>query len=109
MSSLCYYPLMSAHKEDTEPDRIARLHEAFGVMCSIARLVWREEAGGGTSGTTSTQNCWDGALLALRDTQGHLEGVWASPPHQERFGMLAELAWEAVSEPRSNVLHRLPT
>jgi hypothetical protein len=45
MSSLYHYPAMSALNEETEPDRVSRLHEAFGVMCAIARMIWREETG----------------------------------------------------------------
>ena len=107
MSSLCHYPTLSAHIEDTEPDRIARLHETFGIMCSIARLVWREEPGWSGPRAGAGRNRWDGAVLALRDTMGQLEVVWATPQHRERYGVLAELAWEAMSESRAKVVHKL--
>jgi hypothetical protein len=109
MSSLYRYPAMSAQNEETEPDRISRLHEAFGVMCAIARMVWREEIGYGETEPGPTHTRWDGAVIALRDTRGHLEVIWASAHHRDRYGVLAELAWEAMSEPRANVDHRLPT
>jgi hypothetical protein len=109
MSSLHRYPTISAHNEETEPDRISRLHEAFGVMCAIARMVWREETGLSASEPGLIHTRWDGALIALRGTSGQLEVVWASADHRERFGVLAELAWEAMSESRTNVVHRLPT
>ena len=108
MSSLYHYPTMSALNEETELDRVSRLHEAFGVMCAIARMVWREETGYDASSATSANVRWDGAVIALRDTRGHLEVIWASAAHQKRYGVLAELAWEAMSEPRANVDHRLP-
>ena len=109
MSSLHQYPAISAHNEETEPDLITRLHEAFGVMCAIARMVWRDETGFGVGEPGLTHTRWDGALIALRDTRGQLEVIWASADHQERYGVLAELAWEAMSESRANVVHRLPT
>ncbi|WP_262265880.1 hypothetical protein [Microvirga yunnanensis] len=109
MSSLHQYPAISAHNEETEPDRISRLHEAFGVMCAIARMVWREETGYGSTEPGLIHTRWDGAVIALRDTSGQLEVIWASGDHRDRFGVLAELAWEAMSEKRTNVVHRLPT
>jgi hypothetical protein len=109
MSSLYHYPSMSALNEETEPDRVSRLHEAFGVMCAIARMVWREETGYDASATASSKIRWDGAVIALRDTRGHLEVIWASAAHRDRYGVLADLAWESMSEPRANVDHRLPT
>jgi hypothetical protein len=109
MSSLHQYPSISAHNEETEPDRISRLHEAFGVMCAIARMVWREEKGYGSTEPGLIHARWDGALIALRDTSGQLEVIWASADHRYRFGVLAELAWEAMSESRTKVVHRLST
>ncbi|EIM31178.1 hypothetical protein MicloDRAFT_00001680 [Microvirga lotononidis] len=53
MSSLYHYPAMSALNEETEPDRVFRLHEAFGVMCAIARMIWREETGYDASSAAS--------------------------------------------------------
>jgi hypothetical protein len=109
MSSLHQYPAISAHNEETEPDRISRLHQAFGVMCVIARMVWPEETGSGSIEPGLIHTRWDGALIALRDISGQLEVIWASADHRDRFGVLAELAWEAMSESRTNVVHRLPT
>jgi hypothetical protein len=109
MSSLYHYPTMSALNEETEPDRVCRLHEAFGVMCSIARMIWREETGYDANSAASGTVRWDGSVIALRDIRGHLEVIWASAPHQQRYGVLAELAWEAMSEPRANVSHHLPS
>ena len=107
MSSLYHYPRMSACNGGTEPDRLDRLHEAFGIMCSIARLVWREEPGWISPAEDLARIRWDGSVMALRDTKGWLEVTWCSPEHRERFGALAELAWEAMSEPRSNVTHKI--
>ena len=108
-SSLHQYPAISAHKEATEPDRNSRPHEGFGVMCAIARMVWREETGYGFTEPGLIHTRWDGALIALRDTSGQIEVIWASAEHRKRFGVLAELGWEAMSESRTNVVHRLPT
>lgn len=58
MSSLHQYPAISAHNEETEQDRISRLHEAFGVMCAIARMVWREETGYGSTEPGLTHTRW---------------------------------------------------
>ncbi|WP_201863781.1 hypothetical protein [Microvirga soli] len=80
MSSLHQYPAISAHNEETEPDWISRLHEAFGVMCAIARMVWREETGYGSTEPGLTHTRWDGALIALRETSGQLEVIWATAP-----------------------------
>ena len=109
MSSLHQYPAISAYNEETEPDRISRLNEAFGVMCAIARMVWPEETGYGSTEPGLIRTRWDGAVIALRDTSGQLEVIWASADHRDRYGVLAELGWEAMSEPRASVVHRLPT
>jgi hypothetical protein len=107
MGSLIHYPRVAAYNEETEPDRIARLHEAFGIMCSIARLVWRTDPGWiiEPSGADAVQ--WDGAVISLKDTRGQLEVFWKDDKHRERFGVLAELAWEAMQEPHGHVRHEL--
>ncbi len=69
MSSLHQYPTISAHNEETEPDRISRLHEAFGVMCAIARMVWREETGFGSTEPGLIHTRWDGVLSVLSQTR----------------------------------------
>jgi hypothetical protein len=107
MGSLIHYPRVAACNQETEPDRIARLHEAFGIMCSIARLVWRTEPGWiiETGGADAVQ--WDGAVISLNDTRGQLEVCWKDTKHRERYGVLAELAWEAMLEPPGQVRHEV--
>jgi hypothetical protein len=39
--------------------------------------------------------------------QGWLEVTWCSPEDRERSSVLAELAWEGMSEPRSNVTYKI--
>jgi hypothetical protein len=107
MSSLCHYPQTSACNADTEPDRLDRLHEAFGIMCSIARMIWREEPGWISRSEDPDRVRWDGSIVSLRDTKGLLEVTWCGAQHRERYGVLAELAWEAMSESRSNVTHKV--
>jgi len=107
MGSLVQYPRVTAHNEEAEPDRIARLHEAFGIMCSIARLVWRKEPGWISESGGGDTVLWDGAVIALNDTRGQLEVFWKDDKHRERFGVLAELAWEAMQEPHGHVRHEL--
>ena len=97
---------MSACDGDTQPDRIHRLHEAFKIMCSIARPIWREEPGW-MSPNNSKQHRWDGSIVALRDSKGSLEVIWRNSKHRGRYNVLAELAWEAPSEPRSSVTHQV--
>ncbi|WP_262297884.1 hypothetical protein [Microvirga sesbaniae] len=72
MSRLCHYPEMSACDGDTQQDRLHRLHEAFGIMCSIARLIWREEPGW-RSPDNPKQCRSDGSVVALRDSKGTLD------------------------------------
>ncbi|MET0527036.1 MAG: hypothetical protein ABW003_01600 [Microvirga sp.] len=107
MGSLIHYPKITACNEETEPDRIARLHEAFGIMCSIARLVWRTEPGWITEPEGADTVQWDGAVISLTDTRGQLEVRWKDSRHRERYGVLAELAWEAMLEPLGQVRHKL--
>jgi signal transduction histidine kinase len=107
MGSLIHYPRVSACNEETEPDRIARLHEAFGIMCSIARLIWRKEPGWITEPGGADTVLWDGAVISLRDTRGQLEICWKDAGHRERYGVLAELAWAAMLEPYGRVHHEL--
>lgn len=71
---------------------MSRLHEAFGVICAIARMIWREETGYDASSAASAIIRWDGSVITLRDVRGQLEVIWASAAHQEHYGVLAELA-----------------
>jgi len=107
MGSLIHYPRVTAVNEETEPDRIARLHEAFGIMCSIARLVWRKEPGWITEPGGADTVLWDGAVISLKDTRGQLEIYWKNAGHRERYGVLAELAWAAMLEPHGQVHHEV--
>ena len=105
MGSLIHYPEVTAFNGETEPDRIARLHEAFGIMCSIARLVWRTEPGWISEPGGADIVQWDGAVVSLKDTRGQLHVLWKDAKHRERYGVLAELAWEAMLEPDGRVCH----
>ena len=107
MGSLIHYPRVTACNGETEPDRIARLHEAFGIMCSIARLVWRTEPGWITEPEGADTVQWDGAVISLTDTRGQLAVRWKDSRHRERYGVLADLAWEAMLEPLGQVRHEL--
>ena len=89
-------PHLSLTGDDDHPDRTARLLRAYDAMGALVRIVWP---------TGSARVNWEGAIVSMHESDGHLTVTWRDEDDYEQFDKIADLGWIAVGEEGTTVTH----